>query len=146
MTASRTATLALLSLCVAAPAMAADCLAPAALQPATGMSTVAPEMVRAPAVDPFCLSAADAMARLRTPGVASGAPGAYVPLTKDDNTPWRFDMQQNGRQMTSAEFDAWMKAKGIRVATGKPGTDAAVVPASTAGGAAGVAAPSGATP
>jgi rare lipoprotein A len=146
MTASRTATLALLCLCVAAPAMAADCLAPAALQPVTGMSTVAPEMVRAPAVDPFCLSAADAVARLRAPDVASSAPGAYVPLTKDDNTPWRFDMQQNGRQMTSAEFDTWMKAKGIRVATGKPGTNAAAVPASTAGGAAGVAAPSGATP
>ena len=45
--------------------------------------------------------------------------GAYVPKTKDDNTPWRFDMNQNGKRMTSVEFDAWMKAKGIRVATGK---------------------------
>jgi hypothetical protein len=132
------------SLCMVAPAMAADCLAPAALQPATGMSTVAPEMVRAPPLDPFCLSAADALARLRAQ-LAASAPGAYVPLTKDDNTPWRFDMQQNGRQMTSAEFDAWMKAKGIRVAKGRPGADAAV-PASTAAGAAGVAAPAGATP
>jgi hypothetical protein len=26
--------------------------------------------------------------------------------------------------MTAAEFDAWMKAKGIRVATGKPGGNA----------------------
>lgn len=49
--------------------------------------------------------------------------GAYVPKTKDDNTPWRFDMSQNGKRMTSEEFDAWMKAKGIRVATGKPGVE-----------------------
>ena len=54
----------------------------------------------------------------------STQPGAYVPLTKDDNTPWRFDMSQNGKRMTAAEFDAWMKAKGIRVATGKPGGNA----------------------
>ncbi len=46
--------------------------------------------------------------------------GAYVPKTKDDNTPWRFDMNQNGKRMTAEEFDAWMKAKGINVATGKP--------------------------
>jgi hypothetical protein len=55
--------------------------------------------------------------------------GAYVPKTKDDNTPWRFDMNQNGRRMTSEEFDAWMKAKGIRVATGKPGAETAPPPA-----------------
>ena len=54
--------------------------------------------------------------------------GAYVPKTKDDNTPWRFDMNQNGKRMTSVEFDAWMKAKGIRVATGKPDAVAASVP------------------
>lgn len=51
--------------------------------------------------------------------MAMASSGAYVPLTKDDNTPWRFDMSQNGKRMTSAEFDAWMKMKGIRVATGK---------------------------
>ena len=32
----------------------------------------------------------------------------------------RFDMQQNGRKMTAEEFDAWMKARGIRVAKGAP--------------------------
>jgi hypothetical protein len=30
----------------------------------------------------------------------------------------RFDMSQNGRRMTADEFDAWMKAQGIRVASG----------------------------
>ena len=39
---------------------------------------------------------------------------AYVPKTEHDNSPWRFDMSQNGRRMTADEFDAWMKAKGIR--------------------------------
>ena len=29
-------------------------------------------------------------------------------------------MQQNGRKMTAEEFDAWMKARGIRVAKGAP--------------------------
>lgn len=56
------------------------------------------------------------------------AMGAYIPKTKDDNSPWRFDMSQNGKRMTSVEFDAWMKAKGIRVATGKAGAEAPVLP------------------
>ena len=51
---------------------------------------------------------------------ASSAPGGYVPRTAHDNSPYRFDMTQNGRRMTAEEFDAWMKARGIRVATGKP--------------------------
>ena len=29
-------------------------------------------------------------------------------------------MQQNGRKMTAEEFDAWMTARGIRVAKGAP--------------------------
>lgn len=40
---------------------------------------------------------------------------------------YRFDMMQNGKVMTSAEFDAWMKARGLHIATGKP----ALVPAVT---------------
>ncbi|MBF6025148.1 septal ring lytic transglycosylase RlpA family protein [Lysobacter niastensis] len=32
----------------------------------------------------------------------------------------RFDMGQDGQPMTAAEFDAWMKARRITVATGKP--------------------------
>jgi rare lipoprotein A len=50
--------------------------------------------------------------RIRQPVAA--APAAH------DNSPYRFDMTQNGRRMTAEEFDAWMKARGIRVATGKP--------------------------
>jgi hypothetical protein len=58
---------------------------------------------------------------------SSTTAGAYAPKTKDDNTPWRFDMNQNGKRMTSEQFDAWMKSKGIHVATGKPGGPDAVV-------------------
>ena len=32
----------------------------------------------------------------------------------------RFDMRQDGRTMSADEFDAWMRARQIRVATGKP--------------------------
>ena len=47
-------------------------------------------------------------------------PATYQPKTKDDNTPWRFDMSQDGKRMTAEEFDAWMKARGVRVAKGAP--------------------------
>ena len=46
-------------------------------------------------------------------------PATYKPRTQFDNTPWRFDMSQNGKRMTAEEFDAWMKARGVRVAKGK---------------------------
>ena len=107
---------------------AADCFAPA--QVAASINVVAPEMAVAPPADPYCVSAEQALARLRGP--VSAPAGAYVPLTKDDNTPWRFDMSQNGKRMTSAEFDAWMKAKGIRVATGKPPAGPTTDPAASA--------------
>lgn len=113
----------LAALLLSGPAAASDCLLPAGARTAEAMTTVAPEMAATPTSDPFCLPADQAIAKLRAP---VAAPGAYVPLTKDDNTPWRFDMSQNGKRMTSVEFDAWMKAKGIRVATGKP--TAAVAP------------------
>jgi hypothetical protein len=54
-------------------------------------------------------------------------PAAYKPKTEFDNTPWRFDMNQNGKRMTAEEFDTWMKARGVRVAKGaKPVAPAAV--------------------
>ncbi|RMH89091.1 septal ring lytic transglycosylase RlpA family protein [Lysobacter pythonis] len=34
---------------------------------------------------------------------------------------YRFDMLQNGRPMTADEFDAWMRARRVRIATGVPG-------------------------
>ncbi|WP_235568799.1 hypothetical protein [Lysobacter sp. Root983] len=58
--------------------------------------------------------------RKRGGSAAAAAPTAYKPKTRYDNTPWRFNMEQNGKRMTADEFDAWMKAKGVRVATGAP--------------------------
>lgn len=43
-----------------------------------------------------------------------------VPVRSNDPLAYRFDMQQNGRKMSADEFDAWMKARGIRIATGAP--------------------------
>ena len=59
---------------------------------------------------------------LPAPTPASGIidPATYKPKTEFDNTPWRFNMSQNGKQMTADEFSAWMKARGVRVAKGGP--------------------------
>ena len=43
----------------------------------------------------------------------------YKPRTEFDNTPWRFNMNQNGERMTADAFAAWMEAKGVRVAKGR---------------------------
>ena len=51
-------------------------------------------------------------------------PAAYKPQTAFDNTPWRFDMSQNGKRMTAEEFDAWMKSRGVRVVKARPATPA----------------------
>lgn len=118
--------------------------APAAGVPA---SAPAPEMTKAGTAAGDCarLDAVAFAERSRRPAAAPAARpaqaapqtaqagGSYQPKTKDDNTPWRFDMNQNGRRMTAEEFDAWMKAKGIRVATGKPAETAPAASASTTG-------------
>jgi len=123
------------SLLLATVGQAATCRPPEA-NPLQTMNVAAPEMRW---VDPnvtTCLSAQEIVARARAEAArvvpasaASAGSGAYVPKTKDDNSPWRFDMNQNGKRMTAEEFAAWMKAKGITVATGKPSGTAAAAPA-----------------
>ncbi len=54
-------------------------------------------------------------------------PAAYKPRTEFDNAPWRFNMNQNGKNMTAEEFDAWMKSRGVRVAKGSAPAPAAAV-------------------
>ena len=67
------------------------------------------------------------------PAINANDPAAYKPQTAFDNTPWRFDMSQNGKRMTAEEFDAWMKARGVRVVKARPAaTDAAAAPAAAA--------------
>ncbi len=94
-------------------------------------SVPTPEMLHSAPALASCVNLLSFTERLRQPVAApasTAAPAtgtAYVPKTQHDNSPWRFDMNQNGRRMTATEFDAWMKAKGIRVATGKADTPAA---------------------
>ena len=64
------------------------------------------------------------------PGVIdSDNPAVYKPRTEFDNAPWRFNMNQNGKNMTADEFTAWMKARGVRVARGRAAPAAAAEPA-----------------
>lgn len=61
-------------------------------------------------------------------GCASRQPSAGLPEESGISSPNtvpiavgksnRFQMTQNGRQMSADDFDAWMKARGIRVAKG----------------------------
>jgi len=46
-------------------------------------------------------------------------PADTAEVTPAPAGPWRFDMRQDGKTMTADEFDAWMKARQVRVATGK---------------------------
>ena len=70
-----------------------------------------------------CRSVASAVPA--TGGVNPNDPAAYKPRTQFDNTPWRFNMTQNGKRMTADEFDAWMKSRGVRVVGRKDGAEAA---------------------
>jgi hypothetical protein len=51
-------------------------------------------------------------------GIGPDNPAAYKPRTQYDNTPWRFNMSQNGKKMTADEFAAWMESRGVHVARG----------------------------
>lgn len=64
------------------------------------------------------LPGAVATAGASSGAVASVASIAPAPAGSQD---WRFDMRQDGRAMTADEFDAWMRARRARVATGKAG-------------------------
>src|SRR5690606_31872197 len=79
--------------------------------------------------------------------LASAGPAQPQPAatTIDPRTQYRFDMRQDGRVMSADEFDAWMKSRRVRVATGKPGRpdpEPAAVAAATPAAAAPAAAPS----
>jgi len=49
------------------------------------------------------------------PEIAPAYADAYVKQTEFDNTPYRFNMTQNGRRMTADDFDAWLQANGYSV-------------------------------
>lgn len=54
-------------------------------------------------------------------GASNATPVAVQTVAVAGANDWRFDMRQDGRAMTADEFDAWMKSRRARVATGRPG-------------------------
>jgi rare lipoprotein A len=94
--------------------------------PATTTGAAAPS-----AIDTFieALPIGSANAGERKPDVAqavstissTAAASAATAVPGGSDLDWRFDMRQDGRAMTADEFDAWMKARRARVATGKAG-------------------------
>lgn len=96
-----------------------------------GPSAAAPSEVLSGKVVPLLaapVSAAAFLDRVRQPVAAAPA---HVPRTAYDNSPYRFNMTQNGRRMTADDFEAWMRARGIRVATGRSAAAPAAAPAAT---------------
>ena len=81
-----------------------------------------------------CRNVAKALPAPAAATAATASPAAYQPKTAHDNSPWRFDMSQNGKRMTADEFDAWMKSRGVRVvkAAGTPAVAPAPAPAEPA--------------
>jgi hypothetical protein len=46
--------------------------------------------------------------------------GDAVAGSSKDPHGYRFDMTQKGKRMSADDFDAWMKARGLRIAKGTP--------------------------
>jgi len=88
---------------------------PAEVHVATGKPTLSPQpnvdTAMDKLVDALPIAAANAGERV-APAVAAADPA---------NRDLRFDMRQDGRTMTADEFDAWMRTRRVRVATGAPG-------------------------
>lgn len=135
--------------CASGQALAVDCSGSRVPQPlpvrSTGLPPAAVELGHADgalgvSAAPLAVPGDEAQSvdrvllRLRLEGcqnVAAADPATgYVPKTQFDNTPYRFNAQKG---FTAAEFEAWMKARGIRIATGKPkAADPAAAPVAAA--------------
>lgn len=98
--------------------------APAAT-PGARVATGRPQPAAPSAMDglvaglPAATAVATAVASADTSTAGTVARPSEPPAAATD---WRFDMHQDGRAMTADEFDAWMKARRARVATGRAGT------------------------
>ncbi|GHA82892.1 septal ring lytic transglycosylase RlpA family protein [Cognatilysobacter bugurensis] len=127
----------------AAPTPAASASAPD-VAPPTGTGGALPTAMSGAGV---AVNAAAAASSVTVPAAGAAAAAPHTPAAGDV----RFDMRQDGRAMNADEFDAWMKSRQIRVATGKPVTPgpspetsaAPIVAAAAASGAAPVAAAGG---
>jgi hypothetical protein len=69
--------------------------------------------------------------RLRLESCVKDEFANYKPRTQFDNTPWRFNMEK-GKKFDAAQFDAWMKSRGVRVAKGAPAASGGTEPPATA--------------
>ncbi|QSX78748.1 septal ring lytic transglycosylase RlpA family protein [Agrilutibacter solisilvae] len=76
-------------------------------------------------------AAGSAMDKLVAAIPVARAAAADTPGPRTQASDYRFDMRQDGRTMTADEFEAWMKKRRVRVATGKPGTPDVRADAST---------------
>jgi len=56
-----------------------------------------------------------AIAAALTPVAAPTYTDDYIKQTEFDNTPYRFNMTQNGKRMSADDFDAWLQANGYSV-------------------------------
>lgn len=110
---------------------------PAALSTPTPAPTPAPTAMDRLVSGLPIVAAADSVPRVETvvPAALSAAPAtapaAMQVAARSSISGNRFYMQQGGHNMTAAEFDAWMRARGIRVATGRPVTTPAALHAAT---------------
>lgn len=66
------------------------------------------------------VAAVSGCASTRPPAITAAPPVAYAPVAVAPEQSNRFEMIQNGRPMRVDDFDAWMKARGIRIAKGPP--------------------------
>ena len=74
----------------------------------------------------FCAAFAALPGCVTQTPVAVEAPSAPEPGAVGKSN--RFEMIQNGRKMSARDFDAWMKARGIRIAKGAPAMEAKIKP------------------
>lgn len=74
----------------------------------------------APVAEPVKTTVATGQPAPVKTSVATGQPAAVASAGKPGPGDYRFDMMQNGKSMTADEFDAWMKSRQVRVATGQP--------------------------
>ena len=54
---------------------------------------------------------------------------AVIIVRPDDPLAYRFNMTQRGKKMSADDFDAWMKARGLRIAKGGPASKTGKEPA-----------------
>jgi rare lipoprotein A len=99
------------------------------LPPGVRVATGKPQPAQPSAIDglvqalPTTMAAAPAKAPATTATTpAASATTAATASAVAGGEDWRFDMRQDGKAMSADEFDAWMKARRARVATGRAGT------------------------